>query len=791
MAYESYYTNKIIKTTKAQYDALKNGESVKGYKLNEKDTFVLDIDSLYNDLANKTETNNGINKSLYNLGYYDTITENSDGTYTITRQTGYLVLDGVKNKFNSKMNNTYNAEYMYTGVIPYIYKPTNISINPDIISDDFVTMSADGLYATNTRGISLDSSGIIIVGFTTSVSTLEDANAYLVQNPISIQYKLATSYTEKVEKNHYARYNERFILEHNKSEAERSANLFDVNNVEYGSIHEDGTNLWNGTARARSFYIPVLANTYYSISTNNSELLIYELYQYDSNKSHIEPYTSILNNTFTFLTRNNTYYIRILFRNTSNTDFNLDILSSVMLNEGSTPLPYQPYEGKVVHEKDLDSYTKKTIMLPDNTSLDTVTESGFYRLNMNPNFPHAQMIVCRGADTIAQMAFPYADTTMYVRTGNPFNTSGGLWHDWKQVAFTDHTHTSINTAFIFNNNDMPEAEGSAISANLAGTTTAHKLTFYRNGLSIPYQMDDSNDGGILRCRGNSESNTIFELATWDDYGTGETIQFNYYPTTSQVTPTYSVSVPKKTGTIALTSDIPGTASSSALGLVKSSTTGTAANRDYKVQVNDDGTMKVNVPWTDNNTTYSAGTGLSLNSSNNTFSVKTGYTTDANNRNYKVAADSNGNLYVNVPWSSSGTLDDSLSSTSTNALQNKAIYSVIAQSLLSFDSSRLLGGSNGSWKIKRYSNNTFLDIRYGQFSITGQEKTYNVSFGTGKSMTSSYYCVVCGIASGESRWFWTPIVQSRSTSRFKIYLRGNSGNDSSGTLTYIAIHSNVY
>ena len=73
-----------------------------------------------------------------------------------------------------------------------------------------------------------------------------------------------------------------------------------------------------------------------------------------------------------------------------------------------------------------DKYTRKTIMLPDNTNLDTVDASGFYRINMNPNFPHAQMIVCRGADTIAQMAFPYADTTMYVRTGNPFNTSGGL-----------------------------------------------------------------------------------------------------------------------------------------------------------------------------------------------------------------------------------------------------------------------------------------------------------------------------------------------------------------------------
>lgn len=39
-----------------------------------------------------------------------------------------------------------------------------------------------------------------------------------------------------------------------------------------------------------------------------------------------------------------------------------------------------------------------------------------------------------------------------------------------------------------------------------------------------------------------------------------------------------------------------TADSSKLGGVKSSTTGTAADRDYNVEVNADGTMKVNVPW---------------------------------------------------------------------------------------------------------------------------------------------------------------------------------------------------
>ena len=67
-------------------------------------------------------------------------------------------------------------------------------------------------------------------------------------------------------------------------------------------------------------------------------------------------------------------------------------------------------------------------------------------------------------------------------------------------------------------------------------------------------MDNTNDGGMMRVRGTSESNCVLELATWDDSGGGETIQFNYYPTTSTVTPTYSISVPKKSGTIALSGD---------------------------------------------------------------------------------------------------------------------------------------------------------------------------------------------------------------------------------------------
>lgn len=45
------------------------------------------------------------------------------------------------------------------------------------------------------------------------------------------------------------------------------------------------------------------------------------------------------------------------------------------------------------------------------------------------------------------------------------------------------------------------------------------------------------------------------------------------------------------------------ATANTLGGVKSSTTGTASGRDYNVEINSDGTMKVNVPWVDTNTTY--------------------------------------------------------------------------------------------------------------------------------------------------------------------------------------------
>lgn len=60
----------------------------------------------------------------------------------------------------------------------------------------------------------------------------------------------------------------------------------------------------------------------------------------------------------------------------------------------------------------------------------------------------------------------------------------------------------------------------------------------------------------------------------------------------------------------LKDDIP-SATSDKVGGIKSQTTGTTSGRDYLVEVDDEGKARVNVPWTDTDTTYSAATSSEL------------------------------------------------------------------------------------------------------------------------------------------------------------------------------------
>lgn len=113
------------------------------------------------------------------------------------------------------------------------------------------------------------------------------------------------------------------------------------------------------------------------------------------------------------------------------------------------------------------------------------------------------------------------------------------------------------------------------------------------------------------------------------------------------------------------------ATSTTLGLVKIGATG-LGTKQYAVQLNSSGQMFVNVPWTDTNTTYSAGTGLSL--SGTTFNldratsseiggIRIGYTESG--KNYPVELNSDGQAYVNVPWTDTGTTDTAITEEQIN------------------------------------------------------------------------------------------------------------------------------
>lgn len=89
---------------------------------------------------------------------------------------------------------------------------------------------------------------------------------------------------------------------------------------------------------------------------------------------------------------------------------------------------------------------------------------------------------------------------------------------------------------------------------------------------------------------------------------------------------------------------PPTSSATVLGGIKVGYT--TSGKNYKVLLDSSGNAYVNVPWTDNNTTYNEATADTLGL------VMIGYA--ENGKNYPVELDSSGKMYVNVPWTDTNT-----------------------------------------------------------------------------------------------------------------------------------------
>lgn len=199
----------------------------------------------------------------------------------------------------------------------------------------------------------------------------------------------------------------------------------------------------------------------------------------------------------------------------------------------------------------------------------------------------------------------YANNTIYVRRYN-----GTSWSSWTEIGAGGIT-------------SIPQASSSALGGI--------KIGYSDNGRNYAVELDSSGKAYVNVPW--TDTNTTYNVATTSANGlmssSDKSKLDGIQAGADAVSFSRSLSSGTKIGTIningtntdiyAPTAGEPveyGVATSTTLGLVRIGYP--ESGKNYPVELNSSNQMYVNVPWTDSNTTYSAGTGLSL--SGTTFSL---------------------------------------------------------------------------------------------------------------------------------------------------------------------------
>ncbi len=142
-------------------------------------------------------------KNMYNLGAYDTFTDNGDGTATITRKTGYLYLDGSADENYSVWGANKDGRFIFLKVVEnYVavdYHVKSHAVANVLVSSRFEQNNSSkkciSLAQTSEQAYS---DFLFIKTMDSNLTSLELFRSYLSANPISVQYELQTPYTEDV-----------------------------------------------------------------------------------------------------------------------------------------------------------------------------------------------------------------------------------------------------------------------------------------------------------------------------------------------------------------------------------------------------------------------------------------------------------------------------------------------------------------------------------------------------------------------------------------------------------------
>ena len=181
-----------------------------------------------------------------------------------------------------------------------------------------------------------------------NATSMQEFRNYISQNPISVEYELQTSeqYPEKLIAKTPINTLDKNMSDIVRDEVEKTLNLF--NGVwEQGTFDPDGGEIYI-VSRVRSTKMRLDAGTY-SISLSGADDI--EVYIFNDDGTLKDTTDWLEGNTFTL---SESGIISIACRKSDNSDISPEDIQNTMLVKGSHAYPYQPYNGAIVHEKQLD-----------------------------------------------------------------------------------------------------------------------------------------------------------------------------------------------------------------------------------------------------------------------------------------------------------------------------------------------------------------------------------------------------------------------------------------------------
>lgn len=341
-----------------------------------------DGDSTVNGFTQAAVKGVAQSKNYYNLGAYDTFVSNHDGTVTITRKTRTAIINHVIGKSGVQTANN----VFYTEALECVLAPNSNNDIGNAVSSYGKTNAYNYFFNNVETGVSVTTDGEFGIAFgKTGITSIAGANLYLAQKPIFFEYQVKPEYeyTEDVieyQPIHIASQEECLYWQ---KEFKKGLNLFDpdqfpsyLSNVQY-RYDEDNRFYYvistssTNTAKAVQFKLNLEQGSYFIQALNtNGWFDRLRVYKEDENGTPIGGGVRAImvkqgaSFTFEAQTDENYYLVIYLQDNVLQGDYSpVDI----MLNKGNHPYPYTPYNGKLIHQIDLDETENKITQLSEDT----------------------------------------------------------------------------------------------------------------------------------------------------------------------------------------------------------------------------------------------------------------------------------------------------------------------------------------------------------------------------------------------------------------------------------------